>query len=83
MHTQYLIVNYCCHGKTIKAISERFPEFDVVASLAFIIKTVNPIYTGTLMVSAEEEKVLGVLDFVSKHQANSFKGLLASVNVIT
>ena len=26
MHTQYLIVNYCCHGKTIKAISERFPD---------------------------------------------------------
>lgn len=67
MHAKYLVIDKCCHRQAVKAISECFPEFDVVASLAFIIKSINPIDTGTFMIASKEEEVLRVFNFVGKH----------------
>lgn len=35
------------------------------------------------MVSSQDEKVFRVLDFIRQQQADSFKGLLASVDIVT
>jgi hypothetical protein len=39
MHTQNLFVNDGGNGKTIEAVGENFPQFDVVASFAYSWKS--------------------------------------------
>lgn len=38
--------------------------------LTFIVKSINPIDTGAFMISTKEEEILGVLDLISKKEAN-------------
>lgn len=39
MTTENFLVNNSCDGQTVKAICKCFPQFDIVASLAFIKET--------------------------------------------
>ena len=83
MHTKDFLVDNCSNWKAVEAVCERFPKFDVVASFALVIKSINTVDGGTFMVSTENEKIVRVFDFVSKEKADSFKALLSSVDVIT
>jgi len=58
------------------------PELDVIPALALVIKAIYPIDGGTLVVAAEDIKVLGVLDFVGEEEADGFQGLFAAVHVV-
>lgn len=49
----------------------------------FIIESIDSINTRALMVSSQDEKVFRVLDFIRQQQADSFKRLLASIDIIT
>lgn len=51
--------------------------------LTFIKKAVNSIDGGTLMVAAEKEEVLWVLDLVGQQEADGLQGLLASVHIVS
>ena len=51
-------------------------------TLTFIIKAVDAVDAGTLMVAPEKEEVFWVLDFVGQQQADGLQRLLPSVNVI-
>jgi hypothetical protein len=66
MHAEDLFVNNGCNGQAIEAVSESFPQFDVVSSLALIVEAVNTVDGGALVVSSQQEEVLRVLDFVSQ-----------------
>ena len=43
-----------------------------MATLALIVKSINAINGGTLMVSSQKEEVFWVLDFVGEKEADSF-----------
>lgn len=66
MHREDLLVDDRCDGQTIEAIRKGLPQFDVVSSFAFVIKAVNSIYRGTLVIPAENEEVFWILDLVRK-----------------
>ena len=52
-------------------------------SRTFVVKSVNPVDTRALVVSTEDEKVLGVLDLVREQETDRLEGLLSSVDIIT
>ena len=64
MHGENLLVDDSGDGKAVEAISEGLPQFDVVPSLAFVVKAIDTVDGGALVVPAEDEKVLRVLDLV-------------------
>lgn len=82
MHAENLLINKCCDGEAIEAISEGLPQLDVIAALALIIKSVNTINGCALVVATEEEEVLRVLDLVGQEEAHGLEGLLATINII-
>ena len=64
MHAEDLLVDDGSDGKTVETIREGFPQFDVVASFAFIIKAVYSVNTGAFVIAAQNEEVFRVLDLV-------------------
>mmetsp|Transcript_32093 Transcript_32093/g.53031 ORF Transcript_32093/g.53031 Transcript_32093/m.53031 type:complete len:208 (+) Transcript_32093:716-1339(+) len=83
VHAKDLLVNDGGAWKTVEAVGKRLPQLDSESSLALVIKAVDAIDGSTLVVTTEHEKVLRILDFVSKEKANCFQRLLATVHVIT
>ena len=83
MHTKDFFINNCCDWQTVETIGKGFPELDGIAALAFVIKSINTIDRGTFMVSSEDEKVEGIFDFVSEEEADSFKAVFSSINIIS
>jgi hypothetical protein len=57
--------------KSVKAVNKRLPDFDVASSLAFIVEAINSRNVGALVVSTEEEEVLGELELVTEEQEDS------------
>jgi len=74
------------HGSTreaVEAISESLPEFDAKPALALIIKPVDTINRGTLVVASKNEEIFRVLDFVRHQQTDGFQRLLSPINIVT
>lgn len=83
MHGEDLLINDGGNRETVEAVGESLPELDVVSALALIVETVDTVDRGTLVVSAQNEEVLGVLDLVRKEEADGLERLLATVDVVT
>lgn len=83
MHGEDLLVDDGGNGEAVEAVGECLPQLDVVAALALIIKAIDAVDGSTLVVSAEDKEVFGVLDLVRKQQADSLQRLLATVDVVT
>ena len=83
MHAQNFLVNQRCNGQTIEAVCERLPYSNIQASLALIIEAINSVDLAGLVIAAEQEEVLRVLDLVGKEEADSLKRLLSTIDVIT
>ena len=66
MHTQDFIINQSSNREAIEAICEYFPKLDCVSTLALVIKSVDAIDTSALVISSEQKKVFGELNFVSE-----------------
>ena len=64
MHANDLFVDDGTNGKTVETVDERFPQFDVVSPLAFLVKAVNAVNRSAFVISAQEEEVLRVFDLV-------------------
>ena len=77
-----LLVDDCRAWKTVETVRKGLPQLDPEASLALIVKAVDAVDAGALMVAAQHEAVLGVLDLVREKQADRLKTLLASVDVV-
>jgi len=77
-----LLVDYGGDGETVKAVREGLPELDVVSPLAFVVEPVYPVDARALVVSAEKEEVLRILDLVSQQEADGLQGLLPPIHVI-
>lgn len=83
MHGENLLVNDGSNWQAVEAVGEGLPQLDVVATLALIVETVDTVDGRTLVVTAEDEEVLWVLDLVGEEKADGLKRLLSSVDVVT
>lgn len=83
MHGEDLLIDDSRNGETVEAVRESLPQLNVVPPLALIVETIDTIDGGALVVTTENEEVLGVLDLVSQKEADGLQRLLATVNVVT
>ena len=83
MHSEDLLVNDCCNGQAVEAVSEGLPELDVVPSLALIVEPIDPVDGSTFVVATQDEEVFGVLDLVGKKKADGLQRLLSAVDVVS
>jgi len=54
--------NHRGHRKPVKTIRESSPQTNRMPPLNLIVKSVNPIDAGTLVIAAEQEEIQWVLD---------------------
>jgi hypothetical protein len=83
MHANNLIINDGTARQTIKSVAKLLPHLDREATAALIVESVNPIDSCALVVAAQKEKVLGVLDFVGKEETNNLERLLSAIDIVT
>jgi hypothetical protein len=82
VHGENLLIDDGGDGEAVEAVCEGLPELDVVPSLALIVEAIDTVDGSTLVVTAQDEEVLRVLDLVGQEQADGLEGLLASVDVV-
>lgn len=70
MHREDLLVDDGSDGQAVEAVGECLPQLDVVSSLALVVEAVDTVDRGALVVTAEDEEVLRVLDLVCEEQAD-------------
>jgi hypothetical protein len=83
VHGENLLVDDSSDGKTVEAIGKGLPELNVIATLALVVEAIDTVDRSTLVVTSQNEEVLGVLDLVGEEQADGLKGLLTSVDIVT
>lgn len=64
MHSKDLFVDDGGNRQAIEAVGKRFPQLDVVATLALVVEAVDAVDRGALVIAAENKEVLGILDLV-------------------
>jgi len=82
VHTKDLFVHNGGHRQAVEAVGESLPELNVVTAFAFVVETIDTICACTLVISAEDEEVLGVLDLVREQETDHLERLFASVNIV-
>jgi hypothetical protein len=83
MATKNFLVNDSRDWQTIETIGKRLPKFDVVSSFAFLVKPVNSIDRGTLVIAAEKKKIFGKFYFIGEQQTYGLERLFASVDIVS
>ena len=83
MHAEDLVVDQGRNRHAIEDVLELFPDTNGVATLAFIIETIDTVDLAALVVASQEEEVLLKLDFVCEEQDDGLKGVLSSVDIVT
>ena len=78
-----LLVDDGTAREAVEDVREGLPELDGMPALALVVKAVDPVDRGALVVPPEDEEVLGVLDLVGQDQAGALEALLAPVDVVT
>ena len=73
VHCEDLLIDDRSNWQAVEAVSECLPKLDVVPSLALVVEPVNTVDGGTLVVTSENEEVLGIFDLVGEKQANGFE----------
>jgi hypothetical protein len=67
---------------TIESIHKCLPNLDIAPPLAFIIKSIHSCDIRTFVIASQQEKVLGILDFVAHQKENRLQRMLSSIHVI-
>lgn len=70
VHGEDLFVDDGCDWQAVEAVRKCLPKLDIVSPLALIVETIDPIDGRALVVAAEDEKVLWVLNLVGQQQAD-------------
>lgn len=82
MHREDFLVDDRCNGQAIEAVGERLPELDIIPSLAFVVESIYAVDGRALVIPAQDEEVFWIFDLVREKQANGFKRLFTSVDVV-
>ena len=64
MHREDFLIDDSGDRQAVEAVRKCLPQLDVVASLAFVVESVDAVDRCALMVAAEDEEVLWVFDLV-------------------
>ena len=83
VHADNFVVDEGGNRHAVEAILELLPDADGVATLAFVVETIDTIDLTALVVASQEEEVLLKLDFVCEEQDDGLKGVLSSVDIVT
>lgn len=82
MHANDFVINDSTTWEAVEGIAKLFPHFYRETAATFIIKSVDTVDTGTLVITSQEEKVFWVLDLVGKEQTDHLQRLFTTVNII-
>jgi hypothetical protein len=82
VHGENLLVDDGSDRETVEAVGKGLPQLDVVPPFALVVKAVDAVNGGALVVATKDEKVLRVFDLVCEKQADGLKGLLATVYIV-
>ena len=82
MHSENFLIDDCRNRQAVEAISERLPQLNIIPPLALIVESIYAVDRCTLVVSTQDEEILWILNLVREKQANGFKRLFASVDVV-
>ena len=82
MHAEDLLVDDGCERQHVEDVLELLPHLDVVSALALVVEAVDPVDRRALVVAAQHEKVLGVLDLVGHEQRDTLQPVLTAVDVV-
>lgn len=82
MHGENLLVNNGGNRQAVEAVGKRLPEFNVVATLALVVETIDTVDGSAFMVASQDEEVFRILDLVCEQKANGLERLLATVDII-
>jgi len=83
VHAEDLVIDQGRNRHAIEDVLELFPDANGVATLAFIIETIDTVDLAALVVASQEEEVLLKLDFVCEEQDDGLKGVLSSIDIVT
>jgi hypothetical protein len=73
MCTEDGIFNNSSNRKTVEEVNKCLPQFNIVPSLALIIKSIDPIYAGSLMVASQQEEILWIFNFECQYKTDSLQ----------
>lgn len=77
-----LVVDNSSDREAVEAVGEELPEADTEAAFALIVEAVDTVDGGTLVVAAEQEEIVRVLDLVAEEEADGLNALLPAVHVV-
>lgn len=83
VHGEDLLVDNGGNWQAVEAVCEGLPKLDVVSALALVVKAVDTVDGGALVVSSQDKEVFGVLDLVGQEQADGLETLFTTVDVVT
>jgi len=83
MHGEDLLIDDGSNGQAVEAVRKCFPQLNVVAALALVVEAIDAVDGSALVVAAQDEEVLGILDLVGQEEADGLERLLASVDVVS
>ena len=82
VHAQNLFIDERGGRQRVKAVRKCLPQAHGESPLALIVKPVNPIDGGALVIPAQQEEVLRIPNLVREEEANCLKRLSAPIDVI-
>ena len=59
--------NTLTYGHTVEAVSESLPQFYVISSFAFVVKSINSIDASAFVIPPQQEYILWILHLVGQH----------------
>ena len=68
MYTEDLVIDECSDGHAIEYVLEFFPHADGVATLAFVIESIDAIDLTALVIAAQQEEILLEFDLVGEEE---------------
>ena len=82
VHANNLLLNDGHKRQAVEAVSELFPELNTVPLLALVVKAVDTVDRGALVVAPQHEKVLWIPNLVAQKQNDHLDTLLATIDVV-
>jgi hypothetical protein len=65
VNAEYFLCDDSGKGETVEHIGEGLPDFDVTASLAFVMEPVDAGDVGTFVITSENEEIFWVFELVA------------------
>ena len=82
VHGEDLLVDDSGDGQAVEAVRKCLPQLDIVTPLTLVVEAVDAVDGRALVVAAQHEEVLRVLDLVCEQQADGLERLLAAIDVV-